>query len=731
MHMKSVSYNRKTGQYIIYTVLFTLIAGCLFGIFIFEGRTSIWYIDGLGQYYPSFLYTGSYIRRFFSGLFQGKPVLPGYDLSIGMGEDIKGCLNYYGFGNPINLLAAFANRENGGLFFAVSHVIRLYLAGFAAIVYLKEMGYEGKEASVGALSYAFCGFALYGGFMYIEFLSVLFYFPLMLAGAERLLNRRKSFKNALLFIFSVFYGALCGFYFLYMASLALLVYCVTRLFFIHYASGRNKSVRERTEAAGAETTETENAGTKEAGNEEGSYPAADDLNEKIPENINENDLSDTGSLKNPFKRPVRIREKNIVLIILTEGFKLLCFYITGIILASPVLFPVLYSFLNSERNPHAVDILSSRSNYLPRPGLLLQFLQASVIPGKSFAFGVLLIEWVSAVILFFLPSARRKLQLKIGVVISLAAVSLPITGYLFNGFNENYDRWVFLIHFLFMVVFVHVSSELKGRTSRLYGFLGLLVLNILFNIFSLFSGLGLNWQEEFVKAEGLSVYTDSPVTLSKTIEEDKGFFRISNDSLTGVNERPENVAMLNDYYGLTYWFSIINENTQKYVDEINGKELIWRSYGFNNNIYTEGLAGCRYYLSDTLSPDNGYEYAETVSFNGKDWYVYKNPRCLGMVYYNGGMEEYKEGFTTLEDYNRKFYEKAWSKEPIEASYDNLKNILSFETAHSEDAEVIVAIPYSAWWRAYLDAEEIPVSKFNMYMKLKVPAGSHSIKLQYK
>jgi hypothetical protein len=44
-------------------------------------------------------------------------------------------------------------------------------------------------------------------------------------------------------------------------------------------------------------------------------------------------------------------------------------------------------------------------------------------------------------------------------------------------------------------------------------------------------------------------------------------YRISNDLLTGVNDRPQNIAMLNDYYGLTYWFSIVNQSTQDYVDD--------------------------------------------------------------------------------------------------------------------------------------------------------------------
>jgi hypothetical protein len=53
-------------------------------------------------------------------------------------------------------------------------------------------------------------------------------------------------------------------------------------------------------------------------------------------------------------------------------------------------------------------------------------------------------------------------------------------------------------------------------------------------------------------------YVDSPVNYSEIISGDKGVYRISNASLTNVNGRPENVAMLNNYNGTTWWFSIIN-----------------------------------------------------------------------------------------------------------------------------------------------------------------------------
>ncbi|PWT26218.1 hypothetical protein CPT75_03325 [Butyrivibrio fibrisolvens] len=150
-----------------------------------------------------------------------------------MGENIIGCLNYYGFGDPINILAIFANSHNGYIVYSIVFILRVYLAGFSALLYSKEMGFNAKASVIGAIAYSFCGFAIYGGLMHIEWLAVLFYFPLMITGAEMVI-KGKHYKA--LFVFSIMYGALCGFYYLYMSSIILAVYCIIRLAFINRLS---------------------------------------------------------------------------------------------------------------------------------------------------------------------------------------------------------------------------------------------------------------------------------------------------------------------------------------------------------------------------------------------------------------------------------------------------------------------------------------------------------------
>ena len=59
---------------------------------------------------------------------QGNFCFPLYDLSIGLGEDIIGALNYYGVGDPLNLLAIFINSQNCAYIFTFMFFLRLWLA---------------------------------------------------------------------------------------------------------------------------------------------------------------------------------------------------------------------------------------------------------------------------------------------------------------------------------------------------------------------------------------------------------------------------------------------------------------------------------------------------------------------------------------------------------------------------------------------------------------------------
>jgi hypothetical protein len=435
-------------EWFLYTLTFILICIAGFAPLFKNHLSAIWYIDGIGQYYPAFLYIGKYIRAFFTGLFQGNFNLPVYDLSIGMGEDIIGVLNYYGFGDPINLIAVIANQTNGSYIFTFTYFLRLYLAGWSFIFYCRKMALGKYPRIFSGLIFAFCGFASHGALMYIEWLSVLIYFPLMLAGAEDIIKKTGRYR---LLAFAVCYGSLCGFYYLYMSSIVLALYFIVRLIALY-------------------------------------------------------------GLKN-------------ILHSLLQCIHALGLYLLGIGLASPILFPAVRAYFQSERNSQLLNILLDVNQYKPNIQNTVSFVMKSVTPARTYAFplGILVIEWIVILLYFLTRWNRRKVQLFTGLVLSVLAVSMPITGYFFNGFGETNDRWVFLIHFLFSVIFAAALTSLQSITiatcesyatyprNVLYtGTMLLVFANIVFNLFFSFSARGAGWKEEFIEAENVSLYTTPP-----------------------------------------------------------------------------------------------------------------------------------------------------------------------------------------------------------------------------
>ncbi|MBR6229774.1 MAG: hypothetical protein IKQ97_08560, partial [Eubacterium sp.] len=73
-----------------------------------------------------------------------------------------------------------------------------------------------------------------------------------------------------------------------------------------------------------------------------------------------------------------------------------------------------------------------------------------------------------------------------------------------------------------------------------------------------------------IPADRVVISVDSPVRCSSVIRSDPGLYRVSARHFGPANERPENAAMLYGYYGLTYWFSMVNGYTQEGINAMAG-----------------------------------------------------------------------------------------------------------------------------------------------------------------
>ena len=205
-----------------FSVLFWAVFGLFYLVyFISVGKTNVHYGDGLNQHLTTLVYIGEYLREFFHNLFVGHQfVLPMFDFSIGYGMDILTTLHYYGLGDPLNFLSVFFQPEDTESLFAFLFGLRMFIAGEAFLIFMKNKTASLPALLMGAMGYSFSAYALMLAIKHPFFMIGLMYAPLVFAGIERILAR----KSPLLFIISLALAVGSNFYFAYMICIYMVIY---------------------------------------------------------------------------------------------------------------------------------------------------------------------------------------------------------------------------------------------------------------------------------------------------------------------------------------------------------------------------------------------------------------------------------------------------------------------------------------------------------------------------
>ena len=212
-----------------YTVLCILLMAAIFGWFVWEGRAMIWEMDGIKQHYNALLYERTWLRRIASTLLREHRLeIPMWDMKIGYGADILTTFQYYGLADPLNLPVALVPKASWvDEYYQVILLFRIYLSGLAFTFYCRNRGRKGVAVIFGALIYAFSAWTMVG-LRHPFFLNPLVYFPILLAGADRIFQKRKPW----LYMVTLTVILLSNFYFAYMICLLLIAYAIGAYFIL-------------------------------------------------------------------------------------------------------------------------------------------------------------------------------------------------------------------------------------------------------------------------------------------------------------------------------------------------------------------------------------------------------------------------------------------------------------------------------------------------------------------
>lgn len=207
----------------MYTAGFLAAALLLLLIFAKEHASFTKMVDGVAQHYAVLMWIRNTLRQFLHGNF----ALPMVDFSVGQGFDVIGTLNYYGVGDPVNLLTVFFADNHLDQMYMFLILFRMYLSGLTFSYYCSTAGIQ-RKASVlcGSWLYVFCSFALMGGMKHPLFLNGMLYLPLLLSGTEKVLQK----KSICFLSVSVALAFMSNYYFMYMNTILCGIYLCVRLF---------------------------------------------------------------------------------------------------------------------------------------------------------------------------------------------------------------------------------------------------------------------------------------------------------------------------------------------------------------------------------------------------------------------------------------------------------------------------------------------------------------------
>lgn len=234
-----MSERKKYGKYLlVYTALFSIIFLIVFSPFLLQGKNLIGKGDGQSQYILQLRYMGEWLRKTVGGFLHGDFHPDRFDYTIGMGDDIDAVVRFH----PLDFLSIFVPASGTEALYCVLTVLRCFLAGLSLSAFMFHFRKNRTAALSGALLYVFCGFTFGLGIVHPTYLSHMILFPLMLLGAERMMDpeRKKSFA---LFTVCVALGFISNYYFMYISSFGLLGYVLIRFFDLYRTDRLKQFVR--------------------------------------------------------------------------------------------------------------------------------------------------------------------------------------------------------------------------------------------------------------------------------------------------------------------------------------------------------------------------------------------------------------------------------------------------------------------------------------------------------
>lgn len=203
-----------------YSILFAAVTAGVFLVYIVSDRSLVWESDAVSQYIPKAAYFGKEMREIFANFLKGIFEIPLYDFALGMGDTVP-----FHF-EPLYWLFILFDATEIETAFELVLLVRFYLAGLSMSVFLLYFKNGRGAALAGSFAYIYCEYGLYACLRHTQFVVPMIMLPLAILCMEEIYRKKRWYFCTIL----VWIHLWCGYYFLYMDTLAMGVYFLIRFF---------------------------------------------------------------------------------------------------------------------------------------------------------------------------------------------------------------------------------------------------------------------------------------------------------------------------------------------------------------------------------------------------------------------------------------------------------------------------------------------------------------------
>lgn len=147
----------------------------------------------------------------------------GWNWYTDLGTSLMGGYGYYNLGSPFFWLMLPFPTESIPYLMGPLTILKFGCSSLAAYIYLKRYVKDKNNAVIGAMLYAFSGFAIYN--LVYHFIDILVFFPLLLASLDSLIFEKKRGRFAIMVALS----AIINYYFFVAEAIFCLIYWIVRM----------------------------------------------------------------------------------------------------------------------------------------------------------------------------------------------------------------------------------------------------------------------------------------------------------------------------------------------------------------------------------------------------------------------------------------------------------------------------------------------------------------------